>query len=88
MFASLLQHHKDRRPSDRTPLLASFHKHRNHDDHDDHSASDEDHHDDEDFDEPAHLDGEDHHDDRESYRRGDGPLLPVFAEFLGMRVES
>ncbi|KAF2121378.1 hypothetical protein BDV96DRAFT_484258 [Lophiotrema nucula] len=80
MFASLLSQRKASR-SERTPLLAALERYRNrHANQDEHSASEDE--DDEEYEEVVQYDGEDE-DDNNQHRGGrDGPLLPVFSEFL------
>jgi len=83
MFASLLQHQSDRPRSERTPLLAAFHRYRARNNADeDHSASGADD-DDDDREDVERFDREDDHPRNRGRGRG-GPLLPVFSEFLGM----
>lgn len=79
MFASLLRTRKDRR-SEHTPLLAALQRYRSRNADDEHSASE----DDDDYDDIARFDGEDEDDGNNGPSRRDGPLLPVFSEFLGM----
>ncbi|KAF2188253.1 hypothetical protein K469DRAFT_660883 [Zopfia rhizophila CBS 207.26] len=83
MFASLLRHQIGRR-SENTPLLAAFNRYRNnrHADDGQHSASEGDDGYPEDI---AQYDGEDEGEDEDEngdHGRRDGPLLPVFSEFL------
>lgn len=78
MFASLLGGRRAQkgRVSERTPLLEALRKYQTRRADDDGSASEAE----EDI---AQYDGEDEDEDNVSGRR-DGPLLPVFSEFLGI----
>ncbi|KAH7130447.1 hypothetical protein B0J11DRAFT_252223 [Dendryphion nanum] len=78
MFASLLRTPRARQ-SERTPLLAALTRFHGRYDDGEHSASDRD---DENNDEVAQYDGEDEDEDNDLRRQQDGPLLPVFSEFL------
>ncbi|KAF2734951.1 hypothetical protein EJ04DRAFT_465661 [Polyplosphaeria fusca] len=82
MFASFLRQQPKARQTERTPLLAALDRYRNRlaDDHDDDDAvSDED---DDHYPALGQYDGGDEDDDDYHHGRRDGPLLPVFSEFL------
>ncbi|KAF2473826.1 uncharacterized protein BDR25DRAFT_341086 [Lindgomyces ingoldianus] len=80
MFASLLRTQNGPR-SERTPLLAAFNLYRNRREaHPDNERSVSD--DDNDDDYAAQHDGEEDNEDTYGHVRNDGPLLPVFSEFL------
>lgn len=78
MFSSLLSSQKGPR-SERTPLLATLRRYGSRQTGD--PSADEDDDVEEDI---AQYDGEDEDDEDNGFHGRDGPLLPVFSEFLGI----
>lgn len=81
MFNSFLRRQSKGRQPEQTPLLAALNRYRsrNGDAHDE-AVSDED----DDYTPVAQYDGGDEDENDFGVERRDGPLLPVFSEFLGM----